>query len=96
MYDRLLFLTVQNKIEPSLSTIHFPKIVQSSKNFTNSINPNQTSGRLKRKPIPSQTGTHEIWDYKMLITDEVTQLLNLNEHRQDKKKNLFKSSIHFM
>jgi hypothetical protein len=99
MYDRLLFLTVQNKIEPSTSTIHFPKIVQSSKNLinsTNSINTNQTSGRLKRKPIPPQTGIHEIWDYKMLITDEVTQLLNINEHRKDKKKNLFKSSIPFM
>lgn len=99
MYDRLLFLTVQNKTKILPSKIHLPKIVQSSKNQFNSsssINPNQTGGRLKRKPIPPQTGPHEIWDYKMLITDEVTQLLNLNDHRQDKKRNLFKSSIHFM
>ncbi len=99
MYDRLLFLTVQNKIEPLPSTIHLPKLIQSSKNpmnSNNSINANQTTGRSKRKPIPPQIGPHEIWDYKMLVTDEVTQLLNLNERRQDKKRNLFKSSIHFM
>jgi hypothetical protein len=96
MYDRLLFLTIQNKNESLPSIIHLPKIVQSSKNQINSsssLNAYQTTGRLKRKPIPPQTGPHEIWDYKMLITDEVTQLLNLNERRQDKKQNLFKSSL---
>lgn len=99
MYDRLLFLTVQNKTEPLPSTVRLPKILQSSKNPINSnssLGTNQATGRLKRKPIPPQTGPHEIWDYKMLVTDEVTQLLNLNDHRQDKKRNLFKSSLHFM
>jgi hypothetical protein len=88
MYDRLLFLTVQNKSEPS--TIHLPKILQPLKTPINS------TGRLKRKPIPPPIGPHEIWDYKMLVTSEVTELLNLNENRQDKKRNLFKSSLHFM
>jgi hypothetical protein len=99
MYDRLLFLTVQSKIEPLPSAIRLPKLVQSSKNqmnSTSSMNAYQTTGRLKRKPIPPQTGPHEIWDYKMLVTDEVTQLLNLKDHRQDKKKNLFQSSLYFM
>jgi hypothetical protein len=45
-------------------------------NSMNSINTNQTTGRLKWKPIPPQIGPHEISDYKMLITDEVNQLLN--------------------
>ena len=70
-----------------------PKILQPSKT---PINSNQLTGRLKRKPIPPQTGPHEIWDYKMLVTGEVMELLNLNENRQDKKRNLFKSSLHFM
>lgn len=99
MYDRLLFLTIQNKNDLLPSAIHLPKIVQSSKtqlNSTNSIGTSQLTGRLKRKPIPPKTGPHEIWDYKMLVTDEVTQLLNLNDQRQDKKRSLFKSSIHFM
>jgi hypothetical protein len=97
MYDRLLFLTIQNKTE-SLP-VHLPKILQSLKtpiNSNNSLGTSQLTGRLKRKPIPSQTGSHELWDYKMLITGEVTELLNLNETRQDKKRNLFKSSLHFM
>ncbi|CAF3334600.1 unnamed protein product [Rotaria sp. Silwood1] len=99
MYDRLLFLTVQNTIEPLPTTMHLPKLIQSptnEMNSTSSFNANQTTERLRRKPIPAQTGPHEIWDYKMLVTDEVKQLLNLNEHRQDKKRNLFKSNLDFM
>ncbi|CAF3663704.1 unnamed protein product [Rotaria socialis] len=100
MYDRLLFLTVQNQTEPSPTTkIVLPKLIQSSTNqinSTNSFSASQGSGRLRRKPIPSQTGPHEIWDYKMLVTDEVRQLLDLNQNRMDKKQNLFKSSIDFM
>ncbi|CAF1059732.1 unnamed protein product [Rotaria sordida] len=99
MNDRLLFLTVQNATEPLPSRIHLPKLIQSSTNEMNSMNSfnaNQTIERLRRKPIPLQTGSHEIWNYKMLVTDEVKELLNLNEHRQDKKRNLFKSSIDFM
>jgi len=92
MYDRLLFLTVQNRSEPLLSTIRLPKLVESSKNSTYSLN----RTRLQRKAIPLQTGPHEKWDYKMLVTDEVEQLLNIHEHRQDKKRNLFKSSLPFM
>ena len=99
MYDRLLFLTIQNKIELVSSTVRFPKLIQSSTNQLNSVtslNTNQSTGRLKRKPIPPQTGAHEVLDYKMLMTDEINQLLNLNDHRQDKKRNLFKSSLDFM
>lgn len=96
MYDRLLFLVVQNKSETLPSIVHLPKIVQTSKTSFNSLSSNPLSGRLKRAPIPPPTGTHEKIDYKMLVTDEVTQLLNLNAHRQDKKRNLFKSSLHFM
>jgi hypothetical protein len=99
MYDRLLFLTIQNKTEPVSSTTRLPKLNQSSKNQMNSatsFDANQSTGRLKRKPIPPQTGPHEVLDYKMLITDEINQLLKLNDHRQDKKRNLFQSSVHFM
>lgn len=99
MYDRLLFLTVQNKPEVLPSKIHLPKLVQSSREQMNSssfLSPMQTTGRLRRKPIPPQTGPHEIWDYKMLVTDEVKELLNLNGQRQDKKQNFLKSSIDFM
>jgi len=96
MYDRLLFLVVQNKSEPLPSVVHLPKIVQTSKTSFNSLSSNSLSGRLKRAPIPPATGAHEKIDYKMLVTDEITQLLNLNAHRQDKKRNLFKSSLHFM
>ena len=95
MFDRLLFLTIQNKTETVPSTVHLPKIMQPSKTPINA-GTNQATGRLRRKPIPPPAGPHELWDYKMLVTDEVTQLLNLNDHRKDKKRNLFKSSIHFM
>lgn len=95
MYDRLLFLTVQSKPESITSTVHLPKILQPMKTPINT-GTNQATGRLKRKPIPPATGPHELWDYKMLVTDEVTQLLNLNANRNDKKRSLFKSSIHFM
>ena len=99
MYDRLLFLTVQNQTELLPPIVRLPKIIQSSKNqlnSTSSLNTYQTTGRLRRKPIPPQTGPHEIWDYKMLVTDEVNQLLNLNQNRQDKKQSLFTSSLYFM
>ena len=99
MYDRLLFLTVQNRSELLSITARFPKLVSSSTEQLNSfstLNEISRSRRLKRKPIPQCTGPHEIWDYKMLVTDEVNQLLNLNEQQQNKKQNLFKSSLDFM
>lgn len=91
MYDRLLFLTIQNKVEPVPPKVRLPSLSQPSKTPTNTV-----GGRLQRKPIPPQKGPHEMWDYKMLVTDEVNQLLKLNNHRQETKRNLFKSSIDFM
>ena len=85
MYDRLLFLTVQTKFEPVKSGVSLPKASQSL-----------LTSRFRRKPGPLPTGSHEKWDYKMLVTDEVTQLLNINEQRQSSKRNLFKSSLPFM
>ncbi|CAF1564801.1 unnamed protein product [Adineta ricciae] len=85
MYDRLLFLTVQTKFEPVKSSVSLPKASQSL-----------LTSRFRRKPGPLPTGSHEKWDYKMLVTDEVTQLLNINEQRQSSKRNLFKSSLPFI
>ncbi|UJR25940.1 hypothetical protein I4U23_007288 [Adineta vaga] len=90
MYDRLLFLTVQTKFEPVISTARLPKLNQSS------THPTLLTSRFQRKPGPIPTGSHEKWDYKMLVTDEVTQLLNINEQRQNTKRNLFKSSLPFL
>ena len=74
MYDRLLFLTIQDKIESSSSSdiVHHSKFVStSSRNKISStgasVNKIHTTGRLQRRPVPSQTGPHETCNYKMLI-----------------------------
>ncbi|CAF0877092.1 unnamed protein product [Adineta steineri] len=92
MFDRLLFITIQNKFEPLLSTNRLSKFVQSSKNPTYSLHITRSS----RKPDLPQTGAHEQLDYKMLVTDEVNQLLNINAQRKNPKQNVFKTSLPFM
>lgn len=99
MYDRLLYLTIQDNSEAIPKKSHVPKLPGVCTNqidSTNSFNSSHLSGRLRRRPNPVQTGPHEMWDYKMLVTDEVKQLLDLNQNRLDKKRNLFKSSLDFM
>lgn len=98
MYDRLLFLTIQNKATPVSSSVRLPNLSQTSKTSMGSTNnPLKSGARLERRKMTSTSkGSHEMWDYKMLVTEEVTQLLNLNDQRKDKKRNLFKSSIDFM
>ncbi|CAF3930182.1 unnamed protein product, partial [Adineta steineri] len=92
MFDRLLFITIQNKFEPLLSTNRLTKFIQSSKNPTYSLHITRSS----RKPDLPQTGAHEQLDYKMLVTDEVNQLLNINAQRKNPKQNVFKTSLPFM
>lgn len=80
------------------SSVRLPNLVQPSKTSmaSTSSNPLKPGARLERRKAASSRDSHEMWDYKMLVTEEVTQLLNLNDQRQEKKRNLFKSSIHFM
>lgn len=94
MYDRLLFLTVQFNGETAIST-------KSDKTRT-AVSVSSNAQRIRRgRSTPksstvSQLDPHETLNYKMLVTDEVTQLLNLKSNAEDKKRNLFKSSLDFM
>jgi hypothetical protein len=64
MHDRLLFFTIQNRIE------FLPRLPRQ----INSTYPSSQLARSEQNPL-----RNNIWEYQMSITDEITQLLNSND-----------------
>ncbi|CAF0743898.1 unnamed protein product [Didymodactylos carnosus] len=81
LYDRLLFLSLQ------VESVKTPPITQLLPSIKKKL-PKITVAAAILEP-------HETWDYKLLVTDEVTELLNIRKQKWIKPRNLFESSISF-